>query len=92
MEQVGFGGDGASNAPAEDPRKVQVRFRNGLMVYFIRGASINDVRINFGFLTPSPLPAFGINLYQKIHATSLTMSAFPQPPPPWMRTSYMEVP
>ena len=29
------------------------------------------------FLTPSPLSAFGSDLNYKIHATSLTMSAFP---------------
>ena len=31
----------------------------------------------FGFLTPSPLSAFGFDFYNRIHATSLTMSAFP---------------
>ena len=29
------------------------------------------------FLTPSPLSIFGSDLYCKIHATSLTMLAFP---------------
>ena len=29
------------------------------------------------FFTPSPLSAFGSDLYNKIHATSLTTSAFP---------------
>ena len=33
------------------------------------------------FLTPSPLSAFRFWLYYKIHATSLTSSAFGGPPP-----------
>ena len=44
------------------------------------------------FLTPSPLSTFGTDLYYKIHATSLSMSAFQWPPPPPMRTSYLEAP
>ena len=34
------------------------------------------------FLTPSPLSTFGTDLWFKIHATSLTTSAFPCPPSP----------
>ena len=38
------------------------------------GTSINDVLKNFGFF--APLSAFESDLYHKIHATSLTTSAF----------------
>ena len=42
------------------------------------GNSISDIHKNFGFYDPlSPLSAFGTDLWNKIHATSLTMSAFP---------------
>ena len=34
------------------------------------------------FLTPPPCPRWATGLYYKIHATSLTVSAFPLPPPP----------
>ena len=44
------------------------------------------------FLIRSPLSVFGSDLHYKIHATFLTTSASPLPPPPLMRTSYMEAP
>ena len=44
---------------------------------FMTSAQFSD------FLTPSPpCPRWATGLYYKIHATSLTLSAFPLPPPP----------
>ena len=42
-----------------------------------KGASINDIHKFSDFLTPSPLSAFGSDLYYKSQATSYTTSAFP---------------
>ena len=44
------------------------------------------------YLTPSPLVGFGTDIYYKIYATSLALSAFPWPPPHMMRTSYLDGP
>ena len=44
------------------------------------------------FLTPSPLSAFGSDLYYEIHATSLICLLFHDPLSPLMRTSYLEAP
>ena len=42
-----------------------------------KAASINDIRIIFGFFDPLlPSSAFGTDLYYQIHATSHTRSAF----------------
>ena len=55
-----------------------------------KGASISDVHKNFGFFDPFPLVRIWKLFILKIHATSLTMSVFPLPPPMW--TSYLEAP
>ena len=48
-----------------------------------KGPSIYDVRKIFGFFDPlPPCPHWATGLYYKIHATSLTLSAFPRPPSP----------
>ena len=45
-----------------------------LVSHTCQGASIYDIRKIFGLF--DPLPTFGADLYNKIHATSLTMSDF----------------
>ena len=62
-----------------------------------KGAPINDEddpQFFLDILTPSPLSAFGTDLYYKIHATSsLLRPRFHEPPPLLlMRTSYLESP
>ena len=48
-----------------------------------KGASINDIRKMLGFFDPlPPCPRWETGLYYKIHATSLTLSAFPLSPRP----------
>ena len=74
--------DEQSDEDDEDGIEEDLEFREGVSLY--------DIRKHLEFFYPPPaLSAFGTDLYPKIHAISLSPSAFPWPQ---VWTSYIEAP